>query len=287
MNGCGAAALVFYYGLARWIMKKKLYLAAGFIVLAAAFPLSAEAAPRDPLAEEPSYTILQEGNRRSKQPWIYLDRSSVTIRDLDGEAFIVEVLILEVRERGKTYGHPVLYRLDGKEDQVKGIDGKWHVLPKNSDDPSAVAVVRIFEELRDPARHAEFADAIGQILLRKDAEKAAKEKAAAKDEDRTGVNAETAAPEAPRAAAVDEGAESLIMQRARESAETVSAAAPAAKEAEMPATGKAEEKTDGEGSGIIVSIERHEPAPAVEIEIISEKTETHDIVTSAGAETGE
>lgn len=264
-------------------MKKKLYLAAGLIVLAAAFPLSAEAAPRDPLADEPSYTMLQAGNRRSKQPWIYLDRPSVTIRDLDGEAFIVEVLILEVRERGKTYGHPVLYRLDGKEDQVKGIDGKWHVLPKNSDDPSAVAVVRIFEELRDPARHAEFADAIGQILLRKDAEKAAKENAAAKDEDRTGANAETAASEAPRAAA-DEEAESRIVQRARESAETVSEAAPAA-ETEMPASGKAEEKTDGEGSGIIVSIERHEPAPAVEIEIISEKTETHDMVVSAGSKT--
>lgn len=248
-------------------MKKRLYLMMGLVALAAVLPFSAEAAPKDPLADRPSYAMLQEGKRRTKQPWLYLDKESVAIRDMEKDAFIVEALILEVRERGKTYGHLVTYRLTEKENQVKGLDGKWHALPENSDDPSAVAAFLIWKELGDPARREGFLTEIQQIMLRK------------------GEVPEAAGAEITEADAAEpetgSEAESLIVQRARGSAEKA-AETPAEKEKENI---EAEETAAKDAPDVVISIERHEPAPAVEIEIISEKTETHDIVTSAGAET--
>ncbi len=147
-----------------WIVGALLVCLSGSAVMAAA--------PAD-FTNMSQYAMVQgarKNDRGAFQNALYLDMNSVHVVDVADDGMIVTADVLEVPEKGSVTKHSTKYKLgeDGKE-SILGLDGNWYVLPENSDDPAAVAAMKVRDELGNSDKREQFVTEIQHILLKKQA----------------------------------------------------------------------------------------------------------------------
>lgn len=117
------------------------------------------------------YAMVQgarKNDRGTFQNALYLDMNSIHVADVADDGMIVTADVVEVPEKGSVTKHSTKYKLaaDGSE-SILGLDGNWYVLPENSDDPAAVAAMKVRDELGNGEKREQFVTEIQHILLKK------------------------------------------------------------------------------------------------------------------------
>lgn len=117
------------------------------------------------------YAMVQgarKNERGTYQNALYLAMDSVHVVDVADDGMIVAADILEVSGNGSVTKHSTTYKLlaDGRE-EILGLDGKWYPLPENSDDPAAIAAMKVRDELGNGEKREQFVAEIQKILLKK------------------------------------------------------------------------------------------------------------------------
>ena len=126
----------------------------GFCLAVCSF---SEAAASDPyyLNGDKNYPMIQNtgGIYNDGTTGLFLDLSTVTIEDVfeDGLAARVKLMnLVSNKETGEAWVH-VRFDVDGRV-WAQRTDGKWSEVSKNFDDPAALAVMFVREEMGDDAR---------------------------------------------------------------------------------------------------------------------------------------
>lgn len=147
---------------------KKIWIVGALLACLAGGAVSA--APSD-FQNNSQYAVVQgarKNDRGAYQNALYLDMDSVHVADVSDDGMIVTADILEVPDTGSVTKHSTTYKLlaDGRE-EILGLDGKWYPLPENSDDPAAIAAMKVRDELGNGEKREQFVAEIQKILLKK------------------------------------------------------------------------------------------------------------------------
>lgn len=141
----------------------------GFCLAVCSF---SEAAASDPyyLNGDKNYPMIQNtgGIYNDGTTGLFLDLSTVTIEDVfeDGLAARVKLMnLVSDKETGEAWVH-VRFDVDGRV-WAQRTDGKWSEVSKNSDDPAALAVMFVREEMGDDARRSALTSQISKIMASK------------------------------------------------------------------------------------------------------------------------
>lgn len=141
----------------------------GFCLAVCSF---SEAAASDPyyLNGDKNYPMIQNtgGIYNDGTTGLFLDLSTVTIEDVfeDGLAARVKLMnLVSNKETGEAWVH-VRFDVDGRV-WAQRTDGKWSEVSKNFDDPAALAVMFVREEMGDDARRSVLTSQISKIMASK------------------------------------------------------------------------------------------------------------------------
>lgn len=284
-------------------MKKLCLVGAVLCLWAGGFSASA-ALPED-LGKAAQYPMLQGSRSTGRGPVqnaLYLDMMSVHVVDVEDSGMVVQANVIERTGKDKILTHGVRYRLseDGTE-SILGLDGKWYVLPENSDDPSAVAAMLVRKELGNPDRREQFVTEIQHLLLKKQAAVQKEKPEAPETQERKQEAAREESPAAvenayARSSAVKQEAQEELAAEAEETAAPAkpanegkvkpvkkeTAAAPSKDTARSKDKGTAEDAAKSRTSGP----DAEEPAenPPVVVQIESHEPQIHIEITPAGNE---
>lgn len=141
----------------------------GFCLAVCSF---SEAAASDPyyLNGDKNYPMIQNtgGIYNDGTTGLFLDLSTVTIEDVFEDGLAVRVKLMNLvsnKETGEAWVH-VRFDVDGRV-WAQRTDGKWSEVSKNFDDPAALAVMFVREEMGDDARRSVLTSQISKIMASK------------------------------------------------------------------------------------------------------------------------